>query len=268
MPFTLAHAAAALPFRRLRPVWPALIIGTFAPDFEYFIRLSDEDHGGHHFPDVLIFTLPLALLVLWLFEAYVKGPVVELLPTGLQRRLQSGSKPLPSARTERFVVMLGWLVIGMTTHLLWDSLTHPYSWVWEHWGWLRESLYVPWHGVVMMSKVLQLVSTVLGIVTLLVWMAAWYRNTPPAPRLKIRGLSSRRKAMTVGVMLGLSILAGSCLAAWRLSQGDPVYSLVPWVITVVEAVTLVLWGLILLYGVARVHASSIVPKPKDCSHQS
>ena len=54
MPFTLSHAAASLPFRRLKPVWPALVIGTFAPDLQYFILISDEDRSGHHFPDVLL----------------------------------------------------------------------------------------------------------------------------------------------------------------------------------------------------------------------
>ena len=83
MPFTLSHAAASLLFRRFKPIWPALVIGTFAPDLQYFIFLSDKDRSGHRFPDVLLFTLPLALLVLWLFEWVVKGPAVELLPAAV-----------------------------------------------------------------------------------------------------------------------------------------------------------------------------------------
>src|SRR5664279_3640834 len=103
MPFTLSHAAASLPFRRLKPVWPALISGTFAPDLQYFIQLSDDDRSGHHFPDVLLFTLPVALLVLWLFEWVVKGPAIELLPSGWQRRLHNKSAPLS---------FLGWRQFG------------------------------------------------------------------------------------------------------------------------------------------------------------
>lgn len=61
-------AAAALAFRKLNPIWPALVICTFAPDFEYFVRISDESRSAHHFPDVLIYALPLALIVLWPFE--------------------------------------------------------------------------------------------------------------------------------------------------------------------------------------------------------
>ena len=39
MPFTLAHAAAALPLRRFKLVWSALVIGSFAPDFWLFMGL-------------------------------------------------------------------------------------------------------------------------------------------------------------------------------------------------------------------------------------
>ena len=80
MPFTLSHAAAALPFRKFKPVWPALVIGTFAPDLQYFIWISDEDRSGHHFPGIVLVSIPLALLLLWLFEWFVKGPAIELLP--------------------------------------------------------------------------------------------------------------------------------------------------------------------------------------------
>src|SRR5271167_2744662 len=94
MPFTSSHAAAALPFRKLKPVWPALVIGTFAPDLQYFVWVSDEDRSGHHFPEVALVTLPVALLVLWALEWIVKGPAIELLPSGWQRRLQDKVKPL------------------------------------------------------------------------------------------------------------------------------------------------------------------------------
>ncbi len=94
MPFTLSHAAASLPFRRFKPVWPALVIGTFAPDLQYFVLISDEDRSGHHYPQVLLYTIPFALLVLWIFERVVKGPAIELLPSALQRRLKDKLEPL------------------------------------------------------------------------------------------------------------------------------------------------------------------------------
>src|SRR5215472_18479062 len=108
MPFTLSHAAAALPFRKLRPIWPALVIGTFAPDLQYFVFLSDEDRSGHRFPDVFLFTLPVALACLWLFEWIVKGPVIKLLPSSVQRRLQDKVAPLPFTGWRQFARILFW----------------------------------------------------------------------------------------------------------------------------------------------------------------
>jgi Domain of unknown function (DUF4184) len=67
VPFTLAHGAAALPFRRLHLVFSGLLVGAFAPDFEYFLRCSPDDGFGHTLLGTFVLTLPLALLVLWLF---------------------------------------------------------------------------------------------------------------------------------------------------------------------------------------------------------
>ena len=127
MPFTLSHAAASLPFRRLKPVWPALVMGTFAPDLQYFILISDEDRSGHYFPEVLLFTLPFALLVLWLFERVVKGPAIALLPSGVQRRLQNKIEPLSFSGWRQFGSIVLWIAVGVATHMGWDQFTHSYS---------------------------------------------------------------------------------------------------------------------------------------------
>ncbi len=91
MPFTLAHSAAALPFRRLRLVPSALVIGTFAPDFEYFLRVTHSGRFGHTLVGSFVFTLPVALVVLWIFHTFVKVPVTMLLPDAIQRRLAKSS---------------------------------------------------------------------------------------------------------------------------------------------------------------------------------
>src|SRR5208283_2115341 len=127
MPFTLSHAAAALPFRRFKPIWPALVVGTFAPDLQYFIWVADEDRSGHHYPGVLLISLPLALLVLWILEWIVKAPLLELFPSGLQLRLQDKLEPLSFRGWRRFGSILLWICVGILTHLVWDQFTHENS---------------------------------------------------------------------------------------------------------------------------------------------
>ncbi len=87
MPFTVAHAAAALPFRRLKLVWSAFVIGSMAPDFPYVIGSVKYRALGHYFPGVVLFTLPISFVVLWFFHFAIKKPVAGLLPIGVQQRL-------------------------------------------------------------------------------------------------------------------------------------------------------------------------------------
>lgn len=117
MPFTLAHVAAALPLRRLRLVWSALIVGTIAPDLEYFVRLAPDDGYGHTLAGSLLLSLPLAILTLWLFHAFVKAPLIELLPEGIQRRLVNHHDEFQFRGAARFVWILASVLLGMATHL-------------------------------------------------------------------------------------------------------------------------------------------------------
>jgi hypothetical protein len=60
LPLTLAHPAAVLPFRRWF-VFSGLVIGSLAPDFEYFLYVPDSLRIGHTLPGVFLFCLPVGL---------------------------------------------------------------------------------------------------------------------------------------------------------------------------------------------------------------
>lgn len=187
MPFTLAHAAAALPLRRLKLVWSALVIGTFAPDFWLFLGLPAAHHESHDLRHLLSFALPMALLVLWLFHRLLKRPLVELAPEGLRLRLAPYTGRFAFGGWRRFAAIVGCICLGMATHILWDSFTHPYTWFFEHWAWLRQPERLVLLGqphVMMHFEILQLVSSVFGCVVLAVWFVAWYRSTAPASVVK------------------------------------------------------------------------------------
>lgn len=116
MPFTLAHPAAVVPLRRFskRVPFVGLVVGSMAPDFEYLLRLRPSGSGAHSFPGVLLFTVPLAVLVTWFAERAV-------LP-GLRVRL--GMPPAHVAPHGSIAAVIS-VVVGVATHLLWDSFTHP-----------------------------------------------------------------------------------------------------------------------------------------------
>jgi hypothetical protein len=251
MPFTLSHAAAALPFRRFKPIWSALVIGTFAPDFQYFIWMSDENRSGHHFPGVVLLSLPLALLVVWLFERFVKGPVIELLPDTLQGRLQNQLQPLLFWSWRQFASIVSWIAVGIATHIFWDWFTHPRTWITANWALFSRRMPVPFHAPMVMSKILQHGSTVFGILVLAVWMAIWYRRTTPVPKARQHSMSPFRKVTIAFALALIALIGGYYLAALHLADREFPISHLTLQVTVFEAVTLVLWMLLLIYGLAR-----------------
>src|SRR5581483_4447682 len=129
MPFTLSHAAAALPLRRLKLVTSALVIGTLAPDFEYFLRLSPDDGYGHTLQGTFVLTLPLAIVTLALFHAFVKVPLAGLFPDNVERRLINHINEFRFAGGARFALIVVSILTGIATHLAWDSFTHSGTWL-------------------------------------------------------------------------------------------------------------------------------------------
>jgi hypothetical protein len=247
MPFTLSHAAASLPFRRFKPIWPALVIGTFAPDLQYFIWISDEDRSGHRFPDILLLTVPLALAVLWVFEYVVKGPAIELLPTGLQQRLRDKTEPLRFTGWRQFFLISLWTLIGTATHVAWDQFTHSYSRLSQHWPLLSSPVKMPSGYTVSLAHLLQHVSTIGGMAILCIWFLAWYSRTPP-DRESDAMFSSGQKLAVVLSIAGMSLLLGYPLAVWRLIGHSLPIRRNFFIVTVFEASTLVFALQLLIYS--------------------
>jgi hypothetical protein len=255
MPFTLSHAAAALPFRKFKPVWPALVVGTFAPDLQYFIWISDEDRTGHHFPEAVLFTLPLAVLVLWVFEWWVKGPVIELLHSGVQRRLHDKVEPLSFKGWKQFASIVLWTAVGIATHVIWDQFTHYHTWMNAHWGVLHYTVPVPFHDPVSLPKILQHLSTIVGFLVVAAWCAFWYGRTTPVPEASLKQLGPFRKIAVVLTMAAIAVVTGYPLAIVRLADHPPPIKPLVFIVTVFEAMTLLFCVQVLIYSVARVSSA-------------
>lgn len=68
IPFTCSHPALIIPLRWYGFVLSALIIGSMAPDFEYFIRFSTTRTISHTIPGVFTFCLPAGFIVFLLYH--------------------------------------------------------------------------------------------------------------------------------------------------------------------------------------------------------
>jgi hypothetical protein len=181
MPFTPAHIAAVLPFRRTRMVWSALVVGAVAPDLEYFLRMSPQGRYGHTLAGLFVFTLPLGLLTLWLFHAFVKSPFIELMPDTLAQKLARPGDKFRFGGPPRFALIIVSMLVGIGTHLIWDSFTHGNTWPTRNLHWLTERVQLGSIGLVPFYKILQHLSTVAGLAILLVWLAVWYRTAATEP---------------------------------------------------------------------------------------
>ena len=219
MPFTLSHAAAALPFRRSRLVPSALVIGTFAPDLEYFIRLTPGGGWGHTMAGMFGMDLPLGLGALWLFHRLVKLPLANLLPDSVRARLTDELARFRFGPLGRFLLIVVSLLIGIATHLVWDGFTHPQYWIVRHWALLRRVHHYPVLGWESNSSILQAISSLGGLALLAVWCVFWHRRTAPDPAIAANPFTRDERIAVVLMGCGAAGL-GSLVRAW-LSVGVP-----------------------------------------------
>ena len=208
MPFTLAHVAAALPFRRTRLEFSALVIGCCAPDFPYFLFLMPQGFYGHTLPGMFVFDLPVGLVALWLFHAYLKQPLRIFLPEGIRRRLRAGTNAFSFLPPARLALIVLSVLIGSATHILWDSFTHRTYWPYRHWRFLQLAVRLPMLGRVEMYKLLQYGSTLFGIGVLAIWAWLWYRATEPVESPAAEPFTAAQRRAIVAILPVFAICCG------------------------------------------------------------
>ena len=128
MPFTFAHPAIVLPFiRKQHKLLSAtgLIVGSLAPDFESFTRLTDVKTYSHTWAGMFWYDMPMAFAIALVFHVIVRDPLITHLPASLRERFEqyNGMNWLLHLREHFLPIMLS-LFLGVFSHLLWDAFTH------------------------------------------------------------------------------------------------------------------------------------------------
>jgi hypothetical protein len=209
MPFTPSHPAAVLPLARRGLVLSALVVGSMAPDFPYFVQMSAQSQFGHTFAGLFVFCVPVGLAVLWLFHGFLKYPLLSLLPTNHQQRLTPVADRFRFGPASQFTLILLSLALGAATHIVWDSFTHVNGWMVRHVPALDTPLFPTAHSAVKVYKILQHLSSLFGALLLVSAYARWYRDAPQrqaAPSKESPSSPVRRRVL-------LALCLGSFLAA-------------------------------------------------------
>lgn len=181
MPFTLAHPAAIIPFKR----WPLmstvpLIIGSLTPDLVIYLPLRLATQRGllppSHSPlGTLVLDLPLGLLLLWLL-VWLRTPLTAPLWQPHRRFVREA--------IHHTMVMRWWwlasipsLVLGSWTHILWDSFTHQNRFMVRQLPFLEMQLFPGSAHPMALYHALQYGCSVAGLIFLAWWYFAQLRRS-------------------------------------------------------------------------------------------
>jgi len=174
MPFTPAHASIVLPLLKLKQHQvsaTALVIGSVAPDFEYFLKMSVSSQYSHTMLGVLYFDIPLTIILAFLFHGVVKKNLIANLPAFFQYRFQN----LLNLNFRAYFKAHHWIVIistfiGSCSHIFWDAFTHNDGFFAQRISFYKQVV-VPYDGVrYPLFYALQNISTAVGLVIIIAYI--------------------------------------------------------------------------------------------------
>lgn len=173
MPFTFVHPAIVIPCKKVLPKYfdiTALVLGSMAPDFEYFLRFRPKGEIGHTLLGVFYFDLPMVLILYILWNFIVKKPLILNMPHPIDKKFNYLLNEKIYINNLRYLsVFVVSALIGVYSHILWDAFTHKTGFFVQHVDLLANninimSLKVP------IYKVLQHGSTLIGAIYIIRYM--------------------------------------------------------------------------------------------------
>jgi hypothetical protein len=166
MPFTVSHAAAVLPLRRFRRLpLAALMIGSMSPDFSYFTPWTLYFYT-HSVSALFWFCWPVGLGLWILYVRVVEAPTLELLPGAWRARFPPSERPFSVGLLARASIAI---VIGASTHIAWDAITHARTPVTSVLPFMRVTVLEFGGHAMPLYKLLQYLSSLFGLAVLATW---------------------------------------------------------------------------------------------------
>lgn len=196
----------------------SLVIGSMAPDFEYFAHGEQAGSFSHTFLGLGVFCVPATLMIGALWYILVRGPIYAIAPISLRSRLDPGPW---RDRWDLWAVLscLAGAAVGSLTHLLWDGFTHAKGQVTEHVHQLKHPIEVPGVGTVVLHRVLQYASTLVGLIVLTIVIARALKRRTPVDLPSVSRLGPRL-VFLVCIAAGVAVLVARVVGKHLTDPGD------------------------------------------------
>lgn len=165
MPFTFSHPAAVLPFTYFPKRWfslTGLIVGSMAPDFEYFLRMNGYSHYSHTWLGLFWFDVPITIIIAFTFHLLIRDPLIDNLPLFLKKHFIVFEKfDWTKYFKKNFLAVISSTMIGTATHIIWDGFTHRQGLFVRHFHELKNTISIAGFNIPVYNF-LQHLSTVVG----------------------------------------------------------------------------------------------------------
>lgn len=219
MPWTFAHAAAAVLVRRFGGAslpLSGLVVGSLSPDFGYYIGAFGAATHAHTLRGTVEVCVPSAFVLL-LIVLRLRGLLVAPLPQPHRRAI--ACLPSPPLRSKADVArMLAAVWVGAMTHVAWDSFTHASGAMVAVIAPLRQVLFELSGRTFATYNVLQHVGTMAGIAVIGLAYGRWLAGSVGlAPCVRWRALRACIPLVLVAVVC---VAVGFASAILRLGPGS------------------------------------------------
>jgi hypothetical protein len=220
MPFTLAHPAAILPLRGWRYLRSApLILGAMAPDLPYFLPSNLERRMPETHEFAASYSTDLALGYLMLLVIFLlRRPLTALLSPRSRWLCLNALAPFRTQASAWAFAALA-ILVGVWSHLLWDSFTHTDGWIVRRVSALSAPVtFAGYTGP--MCHLLQYLSSAFGLVV----MAVWFRRLPAPARAPVADGAARSAVGPILVLVATAaVLIGGVQAMTYYQRAGLIY---------------------------------------------
>lgn len=181
MPFTFVHPAIVIPFKKQLPKYfniTALILGSMAPDFEYFLRFKPRGEMGHTSLGVFYFDLPIVFIMAFLWNYIIKKTFILSLPHPFDKKLSYFVDKKSNVINIKYLIRFVFsALLGVYSHILWDAFTHKTGFFVTRIALLSNNIKIM-NFKIPIYKILQHGSTLIATIYIIIYIFSIMRYNP------------------------------------------------------------------------------------------